>query len=144
VEGGVVELGDVILSVIVKVNAPTAVGSSALLGGVRGSWKCPIVGTAPAAVSLNDLKRNKCSVKLCYETRVSIGQNPPTLVPAVVTDQIALLIPRPSALTGPNDERDLPIGKLKVCVCVTANLGNEKAAIRWERQYECSASCKKD
>jgi hypothetical protein len=29
----VAELGDVILSVIIKVNAPTAVGSSALLGG---------------------------------------------------------------------------------------------------------------
>jgi hypothetical protein len=32
VERGVAELGDVILSVIVKVNAPTAVGSSALFG----------------------------------------------------------------------------------------------------------------
>jgi hypothetical protein len=32
VERGVVELGDVILSVIVIMNAPTAVGSSALLG----------------------------------------------------------------------------------------------------------------
>jgi hypothetical protein len=32
VEGGVAELGDVMLSMIVIVNAPTAVGSSALLG----------------------------------------------------------------------------------------------------------------
>jgi hypothetical protein len=32
VESGVAELGDVMLSVIVIMNAPTAVGSSALLG----------------------------------------------------------------------------------------------------------------
>jgi hypothetical protein len=31
-ESGTAELGDVMLSVIIKVNAPTAVGSSALLG----------------------------------------------------------------------------------------------------------------
>jgi hypothetical protein len=32
VESGVAELGDMMLSVLIKVNAPTAVGSSALLG----------------------------------------------------------------------------------------------------------------
>jgi hypothetical protein len=35
VQGGVTGVGDVMLSVLIKVNAPTAVGSSALLGGVN-------------------------------------------------------------------------------------------------------------
>jgi hypothetical protein len=34
----VAELGDVMLSVIIKVNAPTAVGSSALLGSCEFLW----------------------------------------------------------------------------------------------------------